>query len=152
MSDTYGNAFFHVVFSTKKRYPWLVTDDHQKRCWKYMEAIAREKGGTPIIFGGMPDHMHLLFDLPPALSLSDMVKNIKGSSSVWVKRELSDCGGFGWQAGYAYFPVSVSIIDRVKEYIANQKHHHKNISYEDEYRILLQKNKVAFKEADLWKD
>ena len=53
---------------------------------------------------------------------------------------------FAWQEGYGSFSVSYSSIDSVQRYIKNQAKHHKTMSFEDEYRKLLDRHKVAYDE------
>ena len=51
---------------------------------------------------------------------------------------------FAWQEGYSAFSVSESNLERVAQYIREQKEHHKKITFEDEYLSLLRKHKVEF--------
>ena len=43
----------------------------------------------------------------------------------------------GWAEGYGSFTCSYKDLDRLVEYIKNQTEHHKKITFEEEYRILL---------------
>ena len=51
---------------------------------------------------------------------------------------------FGWQSGYAGFTVSESIVEKVRNYIERQEEHHKQHSFEDELRLLLEKHNVDY--------
>ena len=57
---------------------------------------------------------------------------------------FSDLNIFSWQEGYGAFTVSISQIDVVKNYIANQEEHHKKMSFEEEYLVLLKRNNIDF--------
>ncbi len=94
--------------------------------------------------------MHLLFDLWPAFSLSEVIKQVKGSSSTWIKQNFPDCGGFSWQPGYGYFVVPPSGISAVRRYIENQWEHHKTVSFKEEYKKLLEENDIKFEEKYLF--
>jgi REP element-mobilizing transposase RayT len=86
----------------------------------------------------MDDHAHMLIQLPPTLSLSDAVLEIKTSSSRWMGRN------FAWQRGFGAFSVSASNLDRVIRYIRTQESHHKKMSFDEEFIALLRKHGVAF--------
>jgi REP element-mobilizing transposase RayT len=86
---------------------------------------------------GMPDHVHCLFGLNPKIPLTDILKQIKGSSSFYMNEMNLIEEKFIWQRGFGVFGVSDSIADRVYYYIRNQKSHHLGISFETEYDRLL---------------
>ena len=72
----------------------------------------------------MPDHIHVLFLQNPQKTISDIVKQIKGSSSHFINGEELILEKFAWQTGYAAFSVSESQLDAAYNYIKNQKQHH----------------------------
>ncbi len=74
------------------------------------------------VVGGIQDHVHVLAAFRPATSPSDFVQQLKGSSSHLVTHVLKR--PFEWQEGYGVFSVSESNVERVIEYIRNQKQHH----------------------------
>jgi REP element-mobilizing transposase RayT len=81
-----------------------------------------------ITVGGVEDHVHLLIGLPPTLSVSDLIKNIKGSSSHLVTHEIKPGEFFKWQGSYGAFTVGHDGIDKVANYIRNQAIHHQQKS------------------------
>jgi putative transposase len=58
--------------------------------------------------------------------------------------------GIPWQEGYGAFTVSASNLDRVRHYVRNQETHHHLATFQDEYRLLLERHGVAFDERYLW--
>jgi REP element-mobilizing transposase RayT len=64
--------------------------------------------------GGMPDHVHLLVSLCRESSLSNVVRQLKSSSSRWIHETIPDLRWFAWQSGFAAFAVSYSHIETVK--------------------------------------
>ncbi len=84
------------------------------------------------------------------MAIAELVKEIKTTSSVWLKDQGRDLGNFRWQAGYGAFSVSHSNKDQVKEYIANQEEHHRTRTFQDEYRLLLQRHGIEFDERYVW--
>ena len=81
----------------------------------------------------MPDHMHCLFLLSPQKSIADIIKQIKGSSSHYINQNNLIDDKFAWQTGYAAYSVSESVVEKVYEYIKNQKQHHAKKTFQQEY-------------------
>jgi len=69
----------------------------------------------------MPDHIHCLFLLNPQKSISEVIKQIKGSSSHYVNQTNLISQKFAWQTGYAAYSVSESVLEKTFSYIQNQK-------------------------------
>lgn len=87
----------------------------------------------------MEDHIHILLQVPPVLTLSKAVATIKANSSRWASEEGHK---FVWQQGYGAFSVSASVIPVVVRYIQNQEEHHKKMDFEAEFVALLKKHRV----------
>ena len=100
-------------------------------------------GGIAETIGGVEDHVHLLFSLKPTHTISDFVRELKKSSSIWTA-DLHE-RRFLWQEGYAIFTVSASICSAVKEYIERQEEHHRQRDFRAELELLLVKHGVEFK-------
>ena len=148
MPHTHANLLAHVIFGTKDRMP-LINADRRPHLHAYVGGIARELGGKAYVVNGTSDHIHMLVNLPPALSLSDAVRVIKTNSSRWMK-EQREVSKFGWQPGYAAFSVSQSNVKAVATYIERQEEHHRKISFQDEYVSFLKRHGVEFDERFLW--
>ena len=59
---------------------------------------------------------------------------------------------FEWQEGYGAFSYSQSHIDDVYKYILNQEAHHKQVTFRDEYKLLLERFQVPFEEQYILED
>lgn len=94
---------------------------------------------------GMEEHVHLLFRLPPPISLSRAMVIFKANSSRWMRRHAKN---FAWQEGYGAFSVSESNLPAVEKYIRNQKEHHRKLSFEEEFRTLVEKHGMKYVEDD----
>ena len=57
---------------------------------------------------------------------------------------------FYWQDGYAAFSVNPQEVDKVVDYIARQKSHHKEKTFQNECRLFLKKYNVDFDERYVW--
>ena len=95
-----------------------------------------------------PENAHLLVRLTLKETFPDFMKELKASSSAWAKRKHQP--KFAWQRRYGAFTVSESAADAVREYIRDQKEHHKKRSFEDEYKALLKRHNIGFDEKYLW--
>jgi len=96
-----------------------------------------------LAIGGVEDHVHLLLRLPATLSLSELLKQLKGTSAHLVTHQLAPDAFFKWQGGYAAFSVSPRHLRQVADYIANQRHHHRT----DTLLPLLEPDAEAFTPA-----
>lgn len=140
MANTFTKCHVHVIFSTKHRKK-IISEATQPHLWAYMAGICKNHGMIPVEIGGVEDHVHLLFHLPPRLALSRALNLIKSNSSKWMNEAA---GGFAWQEGYGAFNVSASNVESVRKYFLNQKEHHLKMSFQEEYIALLQKHGVDF--------
>ena len=94
---------------------------------------------------GMPNHIHLLISTKPDCNLSDLIRDVKSSSSKWINDNQYVSGRFQWQLGFGAFTISQSGLDRVINYIKNQEKHHLQKTFQDEYTDLLKKHEIEFK-------
>ena len=116
----------------------------------YLGGISKNLDCPPIIVGGSDDHVHLLARQCRTISLAEWVKELKRGSSIWVKTKGANYGLFEWQAGYGGFSVSQSQCSAVQQYIATQAVHHQRLSFQEEFRRLLQRHGVQFDERYAW--
>ena len=149
MSSTLTNLLYHIVFSTKNREP-IITKPIRADLFKYIGGIIRAEGGTLLEIGGMSDHIHLVVRFKAEPSVATMVKIIKSKSSKWLNDQPKRPGRFEWQRGYAAFTVSVSQLESVRTYVRNQEQHHRRKTFQDEFRLLLEKHGVVYDERYLW--
>jgi REP-associated tyrosine transposase len=146
MAHSYTNLLFHIVFGTAGRRP-LIDDAFQPRLYKYLGGTIRGLKGVCLEIGGVEDHVHILSKLPPTISVSDFLEKLKANSSKWGK---SVKRSFGWQGGYSAFTVSESQSERVRQYIRNQREHHKKATFEEELIALLEAHGLAYDPNHLW--
>ena len=134
--SSYRQHLYHIVFRTKDSLP-TVRQNHVNELYSYVTGIIKHKQSHLYRINGVENHVHILTDMNPSIAPMDFVKDIKVSSSVWMKRSNLYPLFDGWAVGYGSFTCSYMDIDRLIEYIKNQQEHHKKISFEDEYRKLL---------------
>jgi len=148
MPSTHLNLHYHLVFSTKKRYPYI-NRDWREPLHAYLGGCLNAIGGIPEKIGGTDDHVHLLVGLKATHRLSDVLRDIKQASSEWVHDEVR-VTRFAWQEGYGAFTVSASRVAPVKAYIEGQEAHHRRRTFQEEYREFLARNDIVFDDRYLW--
>ena len=90
----------------------------------------------------------MLVGLRATHCLSDFMRELKKSSSVWIHTTVGQ-KSFNWQEGYGAFTVSVSNRAAVIKYIANQMEHHRTKTFEEEFRDMLKKAGISYESKDL---
>ncbi|HEV2045060.1 MAG TPA: IS200/IS605 family transposase [Chthoniobacterales bacterium] len=130
---SYSRCWIHLIWGTLNREK-LLNKDAAARVSRFLSEYAKTKGiYTKINFVNL-DHVHVLVDLPTALSIEDVAQLLKGSSSHWINANDIIKGKFTWGRGYGAFSVSESNVDQVAAYIAGQEEHHRVRSFTDEFR------------------
>jgi REP-associated tyrosine transposase len=140
LSHSYAQNHVHLVFSTKNRQK-IIPKNCSQRLWSYTAAICKNHDILAFAVGGMDDHIHILFRLPPTITLSRVVALVKSNTSKWIKERGIR---FSWQEGYGAFSVSSSNVSAVIKYIHNQEARHRKMTFEQEFIALLKKHGVEF--------
>ena len=104
--STYTQIIYQIVFGTKRRERTL-TKDKRDDLYKYISGVLKNKNCHLYRIGGVEDHIHILTDLHPAVSLSSLVKDIKLSSTAYIKESKMFPQFDGWQNGYGAFTYSI---------------------------------------------
>ena len=149
MPQSLARLHVHLIFSTKHREP-VLRDTIRDSLHAYMATVLQNLGCPPVLINSVADHVHILFELGRTIAVSTAVEEVKKTSSKWIKTQGEEFAGFSWQAGYGAFAVSESNVPAVREYIAGQTEHHRQKSFQEEYRMFLERHRVAFDERYVW--
>jgi len=139
MPQSLAKILLHLVFSTKERQPFLHDLSLRDELHRYLGGILSQHDCQPLIIGGIADHVHLLFTLSRTETIAGVVKELKRASTGWLKTKSPVAAGFAWQSGYGVFSIGQSQVEEVRTYIARQEEHHRTISFQDEFRRLLER-------------
>jgi putative transposase len=150
MANTYTQIHIHVVFAVKYRIA-LINPKWEGDLYRYITGIIQSQGHKVLQINGMPDHIHILIGMRPNQSLSELIRSTKSRSTEWINANHKEVAHFLWQKGYGAFSLSREDIPRVATYIRNQKKHHMNTSFDDEFIQLLNDCKIEFDEKFLLK-
>lgn len=149
MPQSLAQMLVHVVFSTKDRAP-LIGAAMRPRLHAYLATVARGIGCECYRAGGVADHVHLAVGLAWTVTIAQVVEEVKTSSSKWLKTQAPQLAEFAWQRGYGAFSVGWSGRDALCAYIDAQEEHHRERTFQDEYRGVLRKYGVKFDERYVW--
>ena len=149
MANTYSQLNIHCVFAVKYREN-IITENFRDELHSYLAGTLQNKGIFSLAVGGWLDHVHIFFELPPRLCISDIVRDLKISSGKWINDNRFVKGKFQWQSGYGAFSYSKSQRNNVIQYIKNHEEHHKRKTFREEYLELLKKFEISFDEAYLF--
>lgn len=136
MAQSFSQIYIHLIFHIKTT-SVMIQESEQSRLHAYMTEIIKSMGDNALAIGGTQNHVHILFTLAREQNIADLVKLIKTHTTRWLKNLGQPYHAFAWQAGYAAFSVSRSMVDKTMNYITKQKEHHRNFSFDEEYRKFL---------------
>ena len=133
---SYVQSLYHVVFRTY-RSERVIDEKYERELYAYLYNVATNARVKVYRIGGMPDHIHMLVDLPPSLSIASFMQHLKVASSKWMKEQ--DCFPHfkGWAKEYAALSYSLRDKEKIVNYIKGQKDHHRTVSFVEEYRLFL---------------
>jgi REP element-mobilizing transposase RayT len=140
--------WIHSIFGTKDCEP-LIHPSIEAKVYAHIANHLEKDFNCPVrIINGMPEHVHVLFLLNPNFAIKDILKNAKGESSHWINQENLIKSKFSWQTGYGAFSVSESNVEKVEQYIRNQKEHHRQKTFMEEYNEFMEKHGLLFIKTD----
>jgi len=143
MANTYTQIHIQVVFAVQNRQA-QIKDGWKVELYKYITGIIQNNGHKLLQINGMPDHLHILIGLRPTQALSDLMKQVKQDSSLWINKKGFTKFKFAWQEGYGAFSYAKSEVPRVINYLQNQEQHHKKTTFMEEYIDLLTEFDIDF--------
>lgn len=150
MPQSLANVIIHIVYSTKDRKPYLRDASLREEMHRQLGGASKTLECPPILVGGTEDHVHILARQARTITLADWVKELKRTTSLWIKQHDRCQGVFQWQAGYGAFSVSQSNVEQVIEYIKNQEDHHRRFDFKTEFRALLERHGIEYDEQYVW--
>ena len=149
MPNTYSQILIHLVFAVKGR-DSLIHQSWEEKLHKYITGIVQKQDQKMLAINGMPDHIHILIGMKPNCRISDLVREIKKSSTEFIKENNLCRKNFNWQSGYGAFSCSQSSLGNVVKYILNQNEHHRRKSFQDEFMVLLNKYEIEHQQRYLF--
>jgi putative transposase len=121
----YSEINLHIVWHTKDSHPLLSpvieTQTHQF----LRQRVIDTPGAFIYEIGGTENHVHLCISIPPTLTVSEFIGQLKGASSHEINHSNPTRDKLlQWQAGYGVVSFGTKDLEWVKRYVRNQKEHH----------------------------
>ncbi len=151
MPNTYAQIYMHFIFAVSNR-DCVIMDSWKDELYKYITGIVENRRQHLMAIGGHYDHVHMLVSLSPTMSCSDLMAEVKRSSSKWINDKRFVLGRFSWQEGFGAFSYSQSQIQNVIQYIQNQEDHHRVKTFREEYILFLKQFHVDYDEKYIFKE
>jgi REP element-mobilizing transposase RayT len=119
----YWQLFYHIVWGIKNREP-LLTPEVEAMVYRLIRNKALDLGATIYALNGYQDHVHLVASVPPKISLSKFIGQVKAVSSKRINDERIIEGPFFWQEDYGVFSFDKKRLPNIVDYVEKQKEHH----------------------------
>ena len=133
---SYTVLTYHIVLGTRRR-EHTIDPAHEKELYNFIYRMSQKRDVLVRRIGGMPDHIHILCDIPAKMALAEYVKFIKTESSKFLRVNPNFSLWDGWAEGYGAFTVDSSMREMRRQYIMRQKEHHAKAGFAEELRTLL---------------
>ena len=132
---SFGFNLVHIVFVTKYRHP-VITDKIENRLCQLIKKLCQTQDCELLQCKadlGTKDHIHLLIDIAPKISLSKLANILKTITSREIRKEFAEKlkpsltplnkggkeGGI-WKRGFGYTSAGGAPLTVLRQYIENQ--------------------------------
>jgi len=147
--STYSQIYIQIIFAVKGR-DSLIHPEWEEQLYKYITGIVQNKEQKMLAINGVANHIHFFIGMRPSCCLSDLVREIKKSTNVFINERNLTKFNFSWQTGFGAFSYSHSQFDNVIAYIINQKEHHKKKTFKEEYHEFLNQFNITYNDQYLF--
>ncbi len=148
---TFYQLYIQFIFSVKKRQK-LILPEYKEEMNKYISGIVKNRGHKVLAINGTRDHIHILVSMSRDLNLSDLMEDVKSASSNFINKKRFLRQKFEWQVGYGAFTCSHQELYGKIKYIKNQELHHKDLSFEEEFKRFLDEYGIEYNPKYLFND
>ncbi|MDL2255407.1 transposase [Parabacteroides sp. OttesenSCG-928-G06] len=142
---SYNHSVYHIIIRTKYS-RMAISFEYAPKLYAYIWGIIKKQNGVLYRINGMEDHIHIVASLSPTIALSDYVRDIKSSSSFWMKRSTLFPNFVGWGKEYCSLTYSYREKNIIVEYVKNQQIHHQKCSLKEEVSVLFEDTDVELDE------
>lgn len=143
--DCYKQILYHITITTSNNLKVLDSSGNQK-LFKFIWKVLQRNHCQLYWINGTADHVHIVCELNPAISLIELINDIKLSSKSWIFRKKSYPQFSDWADDFSAFTFSIREKPQVIRSVKNQALVHLNETYHDEFVRLLMENGVSFNE------
>ncbi|MBK6397830.1 MAG: IS200/IS605 family transposase [Bacteroidota bacterium] len=151
MSNTYTQIHIQFVFAVKYRKAQLLPN-FKIELLKYITSIIQKYGHKMLAINCEPDHIHIFIGMRPLQSISDLMQEVKASSSGWINARNFLPAKFEWQGGYGAFAYHKKQIPSVIDYIQKQEIHHRKTTFIEEFIEFLKEHDIEYDDRYIFRD
>jgi putative transposase len=108
--------FYHIVWVTKNRRPWIV-HELESTLFNSIRSKAIGLGAKIFALNACQDHVHIVVSIPPSLSLSRFVGQVKGVSSFKINESKLLPVQFQWREEYGIFSLEEKLLPACISYV-----------------------------------
>ncbi len=149
---SYTRNIYHIIFRTKESVPSLCIEN-EKQLYRYIWGVIKESDCILYQINGMPDHIHILLELHPSISIAELVQKIKVYSHHWIDKNKDLFPDFAcWSIGYCALTYAERDKEMIINYIKKQKEHHQSQQFADEIKWLLTQSGITVNDKYFEKD
>ena len=117
------NCKYHIVFAPKYRRK-VFYGEKRAEIGKILRELCRWKGVTIIEAEVCPDHIHMLVEIPPKMSVGEFMGFLKGKSSLIIHERHANLkykhGNRSFWCRGSYVDTAGKNTKKIAEYIQNQ--------------------------------
>jgi len=113
---------YHVIWCPRYRRD-VLGGPIQTRLKQIIGEVVAEFGGMVIEVETMPDHVHLLVELPPQVAVSELVQVLEGRSSRGLRQEFAHLARMTclWSRSWLVCTVGGAPLGVVRGYVEDQE-------------------------------
>ena len=141
-------AYYHIAFCTKSR-EMTIPMQYREDVYRFIWSEIKKLDCYLLRIGGIQNHVHMLVNLHPSVSLSTLMQNIKGRSSHWMNSDARFGHFRGWAVDYYACTISPEQKNSVIEYIKGQPEHHRIHPVDTELESMYRYAELNYDERDL---
>jgi REP element-mobilizing transposase RayT len=149
MASSFCKVNIQFVFAVKFR-ECLIREDFREELQKFITVIVQRRKHRLWAIYCMPDHVHIFVGKHPTQSEAELARDIKSNSSKYINEQNWVDGKFAWQGGYGVFSYSPWDVEKIVNYVLNQRAHHAVESFRQEFTGLLDRNGMEYEEEHLF--
>jgi REP element-mobilizing transposase RayT len=106
MANTYSQMYVHIVFAVRNREN-NIPHKNKEELHKYITGIITNRGQKLLAVNCMSNHTHIFVGFKPNICISDLVRDIKTATSIFIKEKKWLKGVFYWQEGFAHLHTPI---------------------------------------------
>ena len=120
---SFYQLYYHFIWATNSRAN-LIDRAWRAELLSILNDEVKIRHGFPVRHNAMPDHVHLLVRLPPTVTVTEFIGEVKGATSFRANRDTKPNFKLRWQEGYGALSIRKDEVEKVSRYIDNQERHH----------------------------